>query len=211
MRIGINVPNELIRRVKQANPDVNLSQLCRAALEEYASKAERAQDYCFRNLEEMKETAKMLIESDGRQLVPPDWVAYGLEDARHWVRTVNIDEWERFFDLFDFFRGRDGEEANTFVDHARGQNGVKGFHDRWHDHKELFDMLMDRDIDVPMFEYQRSYNDAWLSYALEARRIYRDLVETERERILTERESNRQDIEIEPPFHLLTDKANPYR
>ena len=201
MRIGINVPNGLVQRVKEVNPDANFSQLCRDALEDYATRSERAREYCFGNLEDMQDTARKLIETDERPLLAPDWTRYGLEDAREWVRTVDIKEWERFFELYDFFLKRDGkEEANSFVDHAGGPNGVKRFHDRWFEHEELFDLLMDQDIDVPRQEYERDYYDAWLSYALEARRMYRDLVETERERILAERESNRQNIPLEPPF-----------
>ena len=41
MRIGINVPNELLQRVKAIRPEVNVSQICREALEESARNAER--------------------------------------------------------------------------------------------------------------------------------------------------------------------------
>ena len=131
MRIGINVPNELIQRVKQANPKVNLSQICRTSLEEYATKSERAQEYAFANHEEMEEVAIRLIETDERPLVAPDWIGYGLQDARDWVRTVDIHEWERFFDIYDFLFRRDGEDANSHADLAGRANGVKRFADRW--------------------------------------------------------------------------------
>ena len=36
MRIGINVPNGLLDRVKQIRPEVNVSQVCRGALEQSA-------------------------------------------------------------------------------------------------------------------------------------------------------------------------------
>ena len=203
MRVGINVPNELVQRVKQANPDINHSQLCRAAMEDYASKSERAQEYLFANHEEMQEIARGLIETDDRPLVAPDWTGYGLEDARDWVSTVNIEEWERFFDLYDFFLKRDGVEATSCVDHASRPAGVKGFHARWNDHRELFNMLMDRDIDVPRLEYQKAYYDAWIAYALKARGLYRDLVDSERERIDAERRDARKDLQVNPPMQLL--------
>ena len=208
MRIGIHVPNDLIQRVKQANAEVNLSQLCRVALEDYAAKSERARNYCFSSLEEMHTAANILIESDERPIVAPDWLRYGLEDARDWIRTVKAKEWERFFELYDFFFKRDGEEANSFADHADRPDGVKGFHDRWNDHHDLFDVLMDRGIDVPRLEYQKTYYDAWISYALEARRVYLEVVEAERDRILAERENTRQDIKVEPPEQLLSKPSN---
>ena len=201
MRIGINVPNELVQRVKQVNAELNLSQLCRAALEEYATRSERAREYSFRNHEEMEEIARRLIESAAQPLVAPDWVGYGLQDAREWVRSVDIKEWERFFELYDFFLKRDGEEeAKSFVDHAKRSDGVKGFHDRWNDHRELFEMLLDHDIDVPRQEYEKAYYDAWLSYALEARKTYLTAVESERKQVAIERENARTEIEVERPF-----------
>ena len=42
MRLGINVPDELLRRVKEIRPRVNVSQVCRQALERYVDIAEQA-------------------------------------------------------------------------------------------------------------------------------------------------------------------------
>ena len=33
MRIGVNVPNELLERVKEIEPRVNISSICRKAIE----------------------------------------------------------------------------------------------------------------------------------------------------------------------------------
>ena len=42
MRVGINVPDELLRRVKEIRPQVNVSQVCRQALERCVEIAEMA-------------------------------------------------------------------------------------------------------------------------------------------------------------------------
>ena len=41
MRIGINVPNDLIKQVKAIDPDVNVSHICREALKSYVANAGR--------------------------------------------------------------------------------------------------------------------------------------------------------------------------
>ena len=41
MRIGVNIPNELMNRVKEIRPPVNVSQVCREALEERAMTHDR--------------------------------------------------------------------------------------------------------------------------------------------------------------------------
>ena len=202
MRIGINVPNELIQRVRQANPHINLSQFCRAALEGYAAKSERAWEFAFNNYEEMEKIAKMLVEMDEHPPVAPDWTGYGLNDARDWVRTVSTAEWERFFEVYDFLYKRDGEEANSYAGFARGPDGVKGFYDRWEEHKELFNWLMDQDIDVPFLEYQKTYHDAWMFYVLEVRRMSLEHRRAKRERITGERREAWKAITPEVPPQL---------
>ncbi len=199
MRIRINVPNELVERVRQANPDANLSQLCRVALEEYAARSERAQEYALANYEEMQDVARRLVEEDELPLIPPDWTGYALEDARDWVRTVSKDEWEKFFGIYDILLEREGEDANSFADLAGRPEGVKGFRDRWHENEGLFILLMDRNIEVPQTEYRKIYNDTWVGYALKARRVYLELVSAERERVMDERRAAWKDIQVELP------------
>ena len=41
MRIGINVPNDLLQQVKQINPPVNVSDVCRKALQQQVDDAQR--------------------------------------------------------------------------------------------------------------------------------------------------------------------------
>ena len=44
MRIGINVPDELLKELKQVRPEVNVSQVCREALANRVEVARRAAD-----------------------------------------------------------------------------------------------------------------------------------------------------------------------
>ena len=91
MRIGVNIPDELLQRVRVLRPEVNVSQICRQALEDRAALAERV---------------KAQVEGDGmgthiqRFLGPnyaplpePDWVGHAMDDARSWVESVDPSEW----------------------------------------------------------------------------------------------------------------------
>lgn len=187
MRIGINVPNELLKRVKATDPNVNVSQICREALEVYADRSETARSFGFYNLEEMERYAVMLLESDERPLVEPDWAGYGLIDAQGWVRAVKRKEWDRFLHHYDFISNRDRKEAISCVRVADRPEGVKCFYDRKEDHEEYINLMLDNDIYYSTLECERIYNEAWLSYVLEVRRKHEEHRAAKRERILDER------------------------
>ena len=72
MRIGINVPNELLQRVKQIRPELNVSQVCRDALEYRASVIERAGTQAA--LDGVDHYVDRLDQSVKKPLVEPDWV-----------------------------------------------------------------------------------------------------------------------------------------
>ena len=201
MRIGINVSNDLLKQIRKINPEVNVSQICRDALEEYVSKSERAQEFFFANYAQMEETAKMLANTNEPPLIPPDWVGMALEDARDWVRTVSPGEWKRFFSQYDFIAKRDGKEkANVWAEFA---TGAKGFHEREREHDEYINLMLDHDIDFSTLECQKIYNAAWMSFVLKVRQIYQDYSKSERDRIIAERRAAWQSVTPELPTQLL--------
>ena len=65
MRIGVNIPDELLQRVREIRPEVNVSQICRQALEDRAALAERV---------------KAQVEEDG----------IGTHIQRSWGRTTHL-------------------------------------------------------------------------------------------------------------------------
>ena len=201
MRIGINVPNGLLKKIREINPEVNVSQICRDALEEYANKSERAQDFFFANYAQMEEAAKTLADTNEPPLISPDWVGMALEDARDWVRIVSPQEWKRFFSQYDFIAKRDGKEKAN--DWARFATGAKGFYDREQEHHEYINLMLDHDIDFSTLECQKTYNAAWMSFVLKVRRIYQDYSKSERDQIMAERQEGWQAITPELPPQLL--------
>ncbi len=89
MRIGVNVPNELLRRVKEIEPRVNISLVCREALESRVEVADRAQAQAYGD--GVDEHVARLVDSVNGPMIEPDWVAYAIEDAAN-----RADEWESF-------------------------------------------------------------------------------------------------------------------
>ena len=74
MRIGVNIPDKLLRRVKNIRPEVNVSQVCRQALEDRAALAERVK----KQVEEdgMEAHTRRFFEPGHAPLPEPDWVGY---------------------------------------------------------------------------------------------------------------------------------------
>ena len=98
MRLGINIPREIYDQIKESRPEVNLSQVCREALEQRISLGERA---IARVAEDgMEGEVTRLAQSVRNLLMEPDWAGYAREDARDWLRVVSKEEWEQFIDLW---------------------------------------------------------------------------------------------------------------
>lgn len=107
MRLGINVPNDLIQRVKATQPDVNISQICREALEELAERRERAIQRVSNT--DFSQRIEEFLASEKAPIVEPDWVGYALEDAEHWVNNISADDWADFCEDYKNTRKGQGE------------------------------------------------------------------------------------------------------
>ncbi len=194
MRIGINVPNELIKRVKQIRPEVNVSQLCREMLEEHASAHERA--VAQATSDGVDEQVIRLAESTLNPLLEPDWEAYAFEDARDWVRAVDLYNWEKFIDQYDN-PPRNERNLRLEIGIWSRMNGTRGFADRI---RENEDWLMAQysiksrpgDKSDPYDRAVKEYARAWLGYVNEVRRRREKHHKDEYERIMAERKEHRR-------------------
>ena len=100
MRIGINVPNELLKRVKAIQPEVNVSQICRNALEEFAQRSDRVVAQAADD--DIKKHLEKIGQSDLFPLVEPDWEGMALEDARDWLTRATAENWDRYLEIRHF-------------------------------------------------------------------------------------------------------------
>ena len=175
MRIGINVPNDLIKRVKEAQPDVNISQVCREALEELVARRQMVESRV-----DADGTAERILEfsrSQDNPLMEPDWAGYGWDDARDWVNKVTPDEWDDFCESYDY-----DESAGVGFDLVVL---VYGNFFKWeHENETWFNQRYKQlrkggDYAEVRDSAKRKYNEAWLSYVTEVRKKQRDFFEAE--------------------------------
>ena len=204
MRIGINVPNELLQRVKDIRPEVNVSQICREALESRAAEAERIAAQT--DIDGITEHILRLAESDKAPLLEPDWVGMALEDARDWVRAVDVDLWFDFCRDYDE-RIEDGNDVKSLPGFWAMQAKAKGLWERHDETREWYFQQMRLCIHSPakrqavLARQEKDVNDyrrTWLGYVLEARRRLQEYVDAEYEKQAARRERERKANFSEP-------------
>ena len=194
MRIGVNVPNELLQRVKQIKPAINVSQVCRETLEHCVSIHKRAVNQPA--TDSVYTQVERLARSAANPLIEPDWVTYGLEDARDWVKTITPERWGFFNYQSDYLR-RNGRDEFEMVDLWSSEGDVKGFNHRLADHKEWLLQRHERDYELgigsnPREEALREYARAWLGYVHEVRRMIEKHHKDEYDKVMAEREAYRK-------------------
>ena len=206
MRIGINVPNELLKQVKQIRPEVNVSQVCREALRHRVELELRATELAISD--RVDELVAQLDLSVEKPMIEPDWEAYGFADARDWVRTVTPKEWDMFIELSDFSR-EDGRSPSELVDLCSNCGEHKGLSRCLRDNEEWFINQYDNHyvsgISVDLYKKaQTEYARAWLAYVNQARRKLDKRRKEEYDKVMAEREAlKRLRPEPEAPAQLL--------
>lgn len=185
MRLGINVPNELLKRVKAIRPEVNVSQICRDALEEQASKAERAIAQVA--ADGMEECIQQLAVSSKAPMIEPDWIGYALEDARDWTMNVTPEEWEYFCYQRDTLVRLGRGDENWHAESSHG-DGVKSFTVRAQENTEWFIQQYEIDVDLNVRELAREkYCRTWMAYVEEVRRLVEEHRREKRDKVMAER------------------------
>ncbi len=180
MRIGVNVPDDLLRRAKGVRPHVKVSKVCREALETLA-----ALDAVNKRRSERPRFERTIEDPPAE----PDWEGIALDDARDWVRAVNAEQWERFCEDWDSYID-EGKSVTRIVGHGRIVKGVRGYFDRMDEHKEWF-MAQDRALvhsaASPWARANYEYCRAWLGYVSEVRKKVEQLHKQEYDRVVADR------------------------
>jgi len=214
MRIGINIPNELMKRLEPLKPELNISQVCREALAAKADKYETA----ISSLGGVQtETALELANAEEirrRSIIEVDWERLGYVDAVAWVKAAEWKDWRSWNNRREWLKRQDRPlwDGMPHISRAGKWEKVKDFWERWTDFTSLIseqsddflDWLYDDDLYPDQESAQREYGEAWLTYTEEAWRLIQqrreEHYETLRQKRITERR-NRPDPEI--PEHLL--------
>ena len=194
MRIGINVPDELLKELKQVRPEVNVSQVCRDALADRVEVARRAAAKAVSD--GVDEHVQRLDRSAAKPPIEPDWEAYALDDARAWVHSVTPEAWEQFIYQADFLRrqGRDETQMVSLWSHGEGVVGLARHLD---ENREWLFSQYDLDFESgansnPRERAERKYGRAWLGYVYEVRRLLDKHRKEEYDRVMAERAEDRR-------------------
>ena len=174
MRIGVNIPNDLMRRLEPLKPELNVSEVCREAITKRVEKYERAivslDDARTRNA--LDETIAAEIEHWSATM-NFDWEELGYEDAVNWVASATWSDWDArvkalgflerqsrpTWEIQRFLRGRNGNVAKTFEERRQEFWDMR---DRLSD--ELLDWLDDNGILTDWEAAERDYGRAWSVY-----------------------------------------------
>ena len=189
MRIGVNVPNEILKQIKEVRPKVNVSQVCREALQERVEIAQRAVAQTVED--NVSERVAQLDESTTKPVIEPDWERLALEDAREWVRKVTPEAWNTFVNQSDFFR-REGRDESVMISSWASSANVKGPDIRLWENRDWFieqyDLQFLTGTESNLQEQARKkYGRTWLVYVYEARRLLEKHRKDEYDRIMAER------------------------
>ena len=183
MRIGINIPKELHQRLQPLKGTMNISQICREALEAHVEKYEEYTGWL--DSDGAKELVAEICQKEfGRKaLVEVDWETIGYQDAKDWVQAATLADWDYWNrcrsdphhkdTVWTFGRHvREGLMKGRFV----SPGAARTFHER---HREYTDLIHEQDdefLDWMNEEYdglgpvydrgaaEQAYGLAWMTY-----------------------------------------------
>ena len=206
MRIGINVPNELLQRLAPLKPELNISQVCREALEAKAASYERMRERLADDA--IIEVVIGISEKvSGREhtylallstIAVDDWEQLGYEDAVAWVQVAEQKDWDFLHAVQKRNRqsGKPEWDTSSFV-----INGVNNFPNRRNATQRLIQQQDDDFVDWFYLEHgdidedaaKKEYMTAWLGYTNAVWDLFLRLQQENREEYLAERRKQRQE------------------
>lgn len=199
MRIGINVPDTLLKRMEPLKTVTNVSQICRDAIKTHVEAYERAMARA--NEDGMDAIAERL----GNMLVPQevDWELLGIEDAKMWVQLAKLEDFEYLLHRLEVLERQGRSPYEVPIPRVQG---VKNFEERSYDHEEWFIRQGEADEERnPYIEAKLIYQRGKLSYILAvwnmAKEIAKERYKTES--IARERDRREARNQIKVPDHLI--------
>ena len=173
MRIGINVPDKIIKLIKKLDPDANISQICREALSSHTAALERAGTEITD--EDMDDIIEHLEQSASYPQIEPDWADYAWQDAQDWIKTITPHDWHYFLYRYDHYKENTRElyiHAQFYGLHSRRE--VRNFTDRSMENENWFwSQAVIGGNAARQKAFEKAENDyirTWLAYVNEVRR-----------------------------------------
>lgn len=195
MRIGINVPDDLLRRLEPLKAVTNISQICRDAIKAHVEAYERAKTRA------KQDRINAIAERLGNKLVPQevDWELLGIEDARLWVQLARLEDFEYLLHRLEVLERQGRSPYEVPIPRVQG---VRFFEERSSEHDEWFDRRIEADEESnPYVEAKLTYQRGKLSYILAVWEMAKEVAKGKRKVESVARESARNQIRV--PDHLL--------
>jgi hypothetical protein len=170
MRLGINVPNSLYKRMAAIKHRVNITQVCRDAIEEWVNAYEKA-------IENIKETEMDEIVNQLKETWEPyvvDWEELGRQDAKIWAEKATPEQ----FDIFahNLKAGRSlGRIPGTWMAPIIPDTPIYG--QRQNEHEEWFIRQYEKGGGYPYLKAQEDYERGWTSYLIAILNLAKDNAE----------------------------------
>ena len=158
MRIGINIPNDLLQRMEPLKKIANVSQICRDAIQEWIDNYQRAREKASQD--GMEKVALRLRKELKSYKV--NWEALGHEDAKAWSQIASLKNFEDLIHNLEVAKKK-GRTPGLWV--AAILPGIKSFGERKGENDAWF--TRQNELDENSNPYQRSeeeYERGWLSY-----------------------------------------------
>ena len=160
MRLGINIPSSLYKRMDPIKQMVNISQICRDAIEEWVNAYEHS-------MEKAKQDGMEEVADELRREWEPykvDWQVIGREDARIWAQRAKPEHFEHFAHNLRVGRGH-GRTPGIWMAPILPDTPFYG--ERQAEHKEWFIQQSELGLDTnPYLIAQGEYERGWTSYLI---------------------------------------------
>lgn len=200
VRVGINISNALYERVKPLKQTVNLSQVCREAIESYVEDYERA---AARVETDALDEVIGRIGGEETSLSEVAWEELGWDDARFWVNGASREDFEHLFHRLDILKKQGRPSWLVPPPYVQGMQTfarrASEFHELFlREHERLLEFNQDGN---PRADAEQKYMRAWVAYVTEVReKIRRHREERARDMLASRRTAP---PEPEAPEHLL--------
>jgi hypothetical protein len=175
MRIGINVPDDLLERFKPLKATYNLSQVCRDAIKSRIESYEKAREQV--NNDGMEAIASRFWQEYSKKTIL-DWEAIGRENARKWAEGASLEDFEDLFHNISVHK-RKGLEPGEFLGGWRIAPENR-FEVAQQKHENWFVRQFDLDETTNHYALaKQDYNRGWVSYLTAVWQMLREKIEAD--------------------------------
>jgi hypothetical protein len=179
MRVGVNIPNELLERFKPLKGTHNLSQICRDAILSYVETHERAVKQV--ESDDLQTIVNRLSAEYLKKTPLLDWEAIGRDDAKVWARLATLDDLEGFFyNLKIHKRTGNPHEPGPYL-FPRLISEAPRFENHMQERDKWFERQIELDESVdPYTEAKKDYTRGWLSYLTAVWQLVKERIAADR-------------------------------